>query len=175
MAVAVMMIGAVGIMGLQSVATRSNSFARQTTVATETTRTWLERLQRDSLMWTRSGAAGATSYLGTVPRNWFSPRPEDIRESWARSFLGMETRTAADMHYCTNVQLRWMQNSQVIRAEVRTWWHRRGRGDDGSESHARLWGNCGAGSEVEVTNELARTTRRLHVVAASTLLRWSAL
>ena len=154
-------------------ATRSNSFARQTSIATEATQTWLERLQRDALVWTRSGAATGTTYLATVPRDWFSPRSEDLRESWARSYMGGETRTAAEMHYCTNVQLRWMQSSQVIRAEVRTWWHRRGRGDDARESHARLWANCAFGMEAEVTGELARATRRLHVVAASTLLRWS--
>ncbi len=172
MAVAVMTVGAVGVMGLQSVATRSNSFARQMTIATEITESWLERLQRDGLTWNQSGVPTRTTHLRTVPRMWFSPVSTDIRESWGRTYLGQETRTADDMHFCTNVQLAWVQTSDTIRAEVRTWWHRRGTGTDSTFAHSRIWENCGRGMEIRVTNEVNAATSRLHVVQASTLIRW---
>ena len=175
MAIAVMTVGAVGVMGLQSVTTKGNSFARQMTVATEITESWLERLQRDALLWNTSGAATATTHLRTVPRAWFSPTPSDLRESWARTFIGQETRAVRDMHFCTNVQLGWVQTNDTMRAEVRTWWHRRTSATEAIESHARLWDNCGRGMEVRVTNEINAATSRLHVVQASTLIRWSPL
>lgn len=173
MAIAVMTVGAVGMMGLQSVATRGNSFARQMTVATEITESWLERLQRDGLRWTRQGTPTTTTYFGTVPRAWFTPVPRDDRESYARNFMGQETRTADNMHFCTNVQLNWVQTGDTLRAEVRTWWHRRGTGTDSAAGHSRLWENCARGMELRVTNELNAATSRLHVVQASTLIRWS--
>lgn len=181
MAVAIMTVGAVGIMSLAQSTTRGNVTAREITTATQITRTWVERLRRDAINWTAPGQplTPPTVYLSNTPvaaagmSPWFSPVPlPGTGESFAFDYLGADTTTAANMYFCTNVRLGWTINQQAIRADVRTWWHR----SDANAAH-NLFANCngGAGGEAAIDAELASATPRLRAVYATTLLRRSRL
>jgi len=187
-AVGIMTVGAVGIMALQQATTRGNVFARQTTTATQITRTWLERIRRDALMWNQRGLSGAltTDYLRNVPvaatadGAWFTPVPADTTlntDSYAFDGQGNEldpsTAPAGSMRYCVNVRLDWAIDQEAIRADVRTWWYRQTTSTNAADSDARILADCAVGAEDTVTTEIDRTpTSRLHAVYASTLVRW---
>lgn len=176
---AVMTVGALGIMGLQQATTRGNAEAREMTVATDRTRMWIERLRRDALSWTASGApvAGTTQYLasvgapGSTPPGWavLEVDPPVAGESPASDYLGNDVATdSADALFCSQVSLSWVDSGNVIRADVRTWWYRRGT----RELTGTL--GCDAASVAGVSAALAGPSE-LRAVYGSTLLRWSRL
>lgn len=176
MAIAIMTVGAVGIMALQQAATRGNAEARQLTTGTELTRTWLERIRRDSLRWTASLSADGTalqptSYLRNLPpvgtTGWITPIDLTGAESYAFDYLGNDTTIDADKHYCTHLRMTWIVVGDTARVEARTFWPKRG--------NAGVFDDCSRGSEVDVTNELAAAVPRLQAVYAATLVRWTPL
>lgn len=176
MAVGVMTVGAVGIMSLQQATTRGNRYARQMSVATDVTRSWVERLRRDSLMWNQQGLAGVagTDYLsliGTDPAAaaWVAPPMTDHRaHDWQG---GMTEGGSGDeaIVYCTELKLQWIMGNQGIRADVRTWWHKATPALEATASDGRILAGCGTPDEV--TTELLSSPRRIHSVQASTILR----
>jgi type IV pilus assembly protein PilV len=180
MAVAVMTIGATGILAMQQAATRGNLEARQLTTATIVVETWLERLKREaSLYWTTQVPAVASlpsralnlrqAVVGVAP--WFSPSPAvGSTESYAFDFWGRDTTINANQTYCAQARMQWVYVGSTMRADVRVWWHRRGSGDV-TQHDARVYRTplCGAGSEDAMTGD-----PRLKFVYGSTLLRWSA-
>jgi len=174
MAMALLTAGAAGIFALQQAATTGNAEARQMTIATTVARTWLERLKRDSLNWNVGSTTAAplllarTRYLlnvppvGTAPA-WMTPAVfPDSRASF--DHYGREVAVGADARYCAQYRLQWVNAGQAIRADVRVWWHRRGR--DGIAA-GNLYPNCAAGAETTVGNDL-----RVRTVSASTVVRW---
>ncbi len=181
MALGIMTVGAVGIMSLQQAATRGNMESRELGVASQVTRSWLERLRRDAVRWNQQGANVATrattEYLQTVDGNWYALArdPVDNNESYGFDYQGQDTTTVAQMVYCAHVRLSWVVPGDTIRADVRTFWHRRAGGRDNTQGDRRLFGNCGQGAEAAVTAELAAPTSRLRAVHASTLIRWQPL
>jgi len=181
MSVAIMTVGAVGIMALAQSTTRGNVTAREITTATQISRTWLERLRRDAVNWTQPGQplTPPTVYLSNTPvaatgmGNWFAPVPPPASgESSAFGYLGADTTAAANMYFCTNVRLGWSINQQAIRADVRTWWHR-----TDANAARNLFANCngGPGGEGAISAELTSPAPRLRAVYASTLIRRSRL
>jgi len=179
MAIAVMTIGAVGIMALTQASTRGNLEARQITTATQIANLWVERIKRDSLNWNVGGSTAAaadltrTRYLGAVPAPaatpaWGTPTGVPIGESFAFDFTGRDTAAAAEQEYCVNTRMQWVFPGQAIRADVRVWWHRRGVGDPNS-ADGRIYRSpiCGIGSEAAITGD-----NRLRSVYASTVVRW---
>ncbi len=186
MAIGVMTVGAVGIMALQQATTRGNTHARQMSVATEFTRTWLERIRRDALTWNQPGLAGTagTRFLSNVLASggtigeWFTPDTtgSPFGEHPSANWQGVDTNgtDAGPMVYCTNVRLRWVIDQQAIRADVRTWWHRTSHADDREVSDRSLYVNCNGGDAAAITTELSRTpASRLHAVTGSILVRWT--
>ena len=177
MAVGIMTVGAVGIMSLQQATTRGNAFSREITTANDITRTWIERLRMDALRWNSTGATAvaSTAYLSNVPADtatigpWLTigtagPSPA---ESYAFDYAGEATDGAAPngaIYYCTNVRFRWVMGNNAIRADVRTWWHR--RSDDIA---ARF--DCEAGTEDAVSADLAAARPELHAVYGSLVIR----
>lgn len=141
MAVAILMVGSVGIFAMQQAATAANVEARQMTIASNAARTWAERIRRDALNWTTSGggvALARTDYLkdvpaGVVPGPWFTPVPPAARpqESYGFDWYGQDTLDAAATRYCTNMQLQWLVPNQAIRANIRVWYVRNRTGDAG--------------------------------------------
>ncbi len=182
MAVGIMTVGSVGIMGLEQATTRGNIVARQMTTGTEITRTWLERMRGDSLMWTSPapGALAGTHYLKNVPAPgtavspWLTPTPPSgSSDSYAFDWFGNDMTPTGTKHpiYCVNVRLSWASpTDDAIRVDVRTWWHRRSTGQSGGADESSF-ADCAVGGEGAVTTALATGTS-LEDVEASTLVRW---
>lgn len=182
MAVAVMTIGAVGLLAMQQASTRGNMEARQMTTATQIANLWLERVKRDSLNWNVGGATATaadltrTRYLSAVPApavapGWGSPTNVPAGESYAFDYWGRDTTATAGNNaqvFCVNTRYQWVFPGQAIRADVRVWWHRRGVGDTNS-ADGRLYRAplCGVGSEAAITGD-----NRLRFVYSSTIVRW---
>ncbi|MCS6797986.1 MAG: prepilin-type N-terminal cleavage/methylation domain-containing protein [Myxococcota bacterium] len=179
MAIAILVVGAVGILALQRAATRANAEAREQTTATQITRRWLEILRRDGLRWTQRGSAGllGTQYLNAVPTSptavgpWFTPLGADPT---AFGYDGLPAGGGRPAHFCVNVRLSWTLPQEAIRADVRTWWHRRASSLDAAYGDRRLYAGCGPGAEAAVTNEIFGTYR-LRATQAATVIRWRLL
>ncbi len=135
MAIAIMTVGAVGIMSLQQAATSANIQSHHMMVANEATRVWLERLRRDGLRWGFSPAVAPsvmdTEYLASAASlavgdvsAWEALTPSSTVESWAFDYRGMDTRSTSDWVYCTNVRFAWTVGQGAVRTDVRTWWNR---------------------------------------------------
>lgn len=184
MALAILTVGALGIVSLQQAATRGNSDARQMTQATELNRLWLERARRDSLMWTgtAAGSRGATQYLvrlgalGTT--NWFVPVPASATESYGFDWFGRDTRDPNQMTYCSQIRLTWLvpetnaRNAPPsVQVDVRTWFHRRGYSRDTVQSNLTLFANCSLAAPQDVDTELRRASSRIKGVTGSLILR----
>lgn len=188
MALGVLGVGAVGLMSLQQATTRGNMQARQMTVATEVARSWAERLRRDAVRWNQQGLPGVQAlpggpvYLRNVPAApgapgpWFSPQSNagDPLESYGADWWGRDTLAPADMVYCTHVRLRWASPQQTIRADVRTFFHKRGDVRDGATNFT-LFPNCAAGAEANVTANLALPAPAVRAVFTSLVVRWTPL
>ncbi len=190
MALAVMTVGAVGLLSLQSATTRGNAEARAMTVANQVNQLWLERLRRDALRWTSPDptalrSAAGPRFLRNAPlpgggwSGWFAPvdpAPEPgAPVSAGFDYRGIDTLDPNEMAYCTHVNLRWVDPGQTLRADVRTFWHRRGHGTDAAFSDLRLFRGCAVGAEDGVTAELDSPAPRLHAVRGSVVLRWTRL
>ena len=175
MALAVMTIGAMGIISMQRATIRGNMTARATTTANQITRTWLERVRTDALSWNTNQMAGVlgTNYLATVPpvgpTAWFAPVPNNGAESWGFDYSGRDTRNPDQMEYCTHIQTQWIQPGEVAKVTVRTWWYRNTLND------RTVFPNCGVGAEGGVDVELNTATSRLRSVQSAIVLRWSPL
>jgi type IV pilus assembly protein PilV len=181
MAVAVLTAGAAGILALQSAATNGNAEAREMSIAINATRTWIERIKRDAVGWNTPSTTASvallsnTVYLRNVPAPgaalvWSTPVPP-VGESYAFDHFGREVLAPmaappGTVKFCTQYRLAWVQAGRTIRADVRTWWPRRGV-TAGTVYADRA--NCGVGDEGSVTNDA-----RVRVVGASTLVRWTA-
>ncbi len=190
MAVAIMTVGAVGLLSLQAATVRGNADARQLTVATQVNQVWVERLRRDALRWTAPElaavrAASGPRYLRNAPApgggwsGWFAPVdpapvPSDP-QSYGFDYQGLDTFDPNQMVYCTHVNLRWVDPGQTLRADVRTFWHKRGQANDAAFADRRLFAGCAVGAEGGVTAELASPAPRIHAVQTSVVLRWTRL
>lgn len=145
MALTILTIGILGVISMQKSAVVANSDAQQFTVATQIARTWVDRLHRDASQWTAPNVFTATPDVGNtmwlkqvVSRpypNWFLPIQSTALgpvESPAFDRNGAEvsvanTATLADQTvYCTHLRLRWVYPNDLIRAEVRVFWRKRG-------------------------------------------------
>lgn len=187
MAIGIITIGAVGLMSLQRASIRANSEARQMSFAHAITETWVDRLKRDALAWNQTGAAGlaGTRFLQATPvagqiGQWFTPVSGDGTDRYSFNAQGEESDGSAaqgPIMYCTHVRLRWVVPNTSLRADVRTFYHRRATTGDAGHSDARMFQDCGLGAEANVTTELdgGNGAPRLRAVYGSALLRWSSL
>jgi len=189
MALSVLSVGAVGLIALQQATTQGNVEARQHTVAVTIARTWAERFRRDALRWNQAGLAGIRAipggpvWLRNVPDapgligDWFSPQspPGGPLESHGADWWGVDTNDPGQMRFCTHARLRWASVDQTVRADIRTFYYRRGSATDPGSADFRLFPNCALGREAEVTAELARPVPRIKTVPVSIVLRWTPL
>jgi prepilin-type N-terminal cleavage/methylation domain-containing protein len=187
-AIGIMTVGSLGILSMHQAVTRANRDAREMNTALAITETWIERVERDALLWTAEGInttqLQSTAYLDEIAgvadeTNWFTPVPTDTSESWAFDFFGNDTRTSADIKYCVNLKLSWLRQGSSVRVDVRTFWLREGhmigspthtkwvnasdfRGADCAAATADGWG-LGSGTDV-VPN--------VNAMFASTVVTW---
>ena len=175
MSLAIMTVGALGIMALQQAATRGNMEARQMTAATNINRIWIERLRADTLLWNATTVPAGfenTRYISVLESepgtDWFAPISGDgVVDSYAFDYFGNDTEEEADTYFCTHIRLRWIRQGSMLRADVRTFWHDR--------DNVGQFPGCAVGEETEVTTELAATPTGLRAVYASDILRWHQL
>ncbi|HJK91048.1 MAG TPA: hypothetical protein RMH26_10000, partial [Polyangiaceae bacterium LLY-WYZ-15_(1-7)] len=177
--VGIITVGTLGLVSLQQAATRGNMESRQMTHATQRTRAWIERLERDALNWNVQGAPATTrintNYIQTVDNVWRTPPAVVLGQNAGADFSGRDLLAgdATLPTYCTQVRLRWAVQGQLIRADVRTFYMRSAWEND--DSQYNLMNGCSAGAEPAVTAALSTTNTDLRAVYATTLLRWSPL
>ncbi|HEY5145507.1 MAG TPA: prepilin-type N-terminal cleavage/methylation domain-containing protein [Polyangiaceae bacterium] len=146
MAMTVMAIGGAAVITMQKTSVTGNLDARRADVANAIARTWVERLQRESMMWTTpsresptgSNLAGAP-VLGTIiaaPGIWFLPTQDmgqnGVNETMSPAFdiLGRDlpqgSLNSAD--FCVHVRLQWLGTTLIapfgdlMRVDVRVVW-----------------------------------------------------
>jgi type II secretory pathway pseudopilin PulG len=146
MAMTVMAIGGAAVITMQKTAVTGNLDARRTDVANAIARTWVERLQRESMMWTlpsRESPSGnnliKAPVLGTIvnsPGVWFLPTQDmglsGVNETMSPAFdiLGRDlpqgSMSTAD--FCVHIRLQWLgltavaPGGDLMRADVRVIW-----------------------------------------------------
>lgn len=135
MAMTVMAIGGAAVITMQKTSVTANLDARRADVANTIARTWVERLQRDSMAWTLPGPDGTgtnnignAAIVGTVTTNagnWFLPTQEmniTSPESMSPAFdiLGRDV-PLVNADFCVNVRL-WLLTPDLVRADVRVIW-----------------------------------------------------
>ena len=141
MSITLLAVGAIGVMSMQQAAVQGNADAREMDVASSIARTWIERLERDSTLWTPSPVTvvppanlpSAVLVNENITGVWFSPQTrlsvngsQNDVESSGFDILGQDVSlTAADLRYCVNLRLTPLTADQtLIRAEVRVFWPR---------------------------------------------------
>ncbi len=178
-AVAVLTVGAMSILALNAAAIRGNMAARELSTATQVASVWLERLQMDATRFRgtrlqrRTPTALTNTYwlrnvppVGTAP-TWFTPVVPAATTFFPNfDFYGVGTNVAANQHYCTNIRLAWVHDSNSIRADVRVWWLRRS-----PQAVTTGLGSCAPGIDPNTLS--GRAPRDIHVVQASTVVRWT--
>ncbi|MFO0715041.1 MAG: prepilin-type N-terminal cleavage/methylation domain-containing protein [Sandaracinus sp.] len=173
LAVAILAVGATGILGLQGMAIRGNQEANEYATATRTVEFWLDRYRMDALAW-RTGGAGTlsspalfnnTELMRSMPAagstGWFVPVPASAGTFPPAAQLTANGNPAPPAGaptpvYCTQANMTWVYGGTAVRVDVQTFWRRRG------------WVNTEG-----TLNCPAIPDRNLyHVVRASTLVRW---
>jgi len=172
MSLAILIVGAVGILSMQSASTRGNVAGRRMSVGVQRSSVWIERLRRDALFWQTIGdpvgAAPQSQYLTNVGADWFVPVSIDPLETAGATWTGEDVSGAQLTQYCTHVRLSWAIPNQSIRADVRTYWSK-----DRGQQNELVTGGCALGTEALVSVDLASAAPDLSAVYSSTLLRWT--
>lgn len=170
MAMAILAVGATGIMSLQTAATRGNQEANEMGTATRISEWWLDRLRVDALNWQIGGPGvlpspamfANTLYLDAMPAvggtGWFAPNEAGVLFAGHElGFNGNPAGGAGIVHFCTHAQLTWVYPGTAMRADVRVFWRR------------RQWTSAaGAAACPAVPPRLD-----FHMVSASTILRYT--
>jgi hypothetical protein len=146
MAMTVMAIGGAAVISMQKTSITGNLDARRADVANAIARTWVERLQRDSMAWTlpsRENPVGNNlanakiiANINAAPGQWFLPTQEmglsGATETMSPAFdilgrdLPQTSLNTAD--FCVHVRLRWLDTTtappggDLMRADVRVVW-----------------------------------------------------
>jgi hypothetical protein len=145
MAMTVMAIGGAAVITMQKTSMTANLDARKADVANAIARTWVERLQRESMQWTLPNRLNqATNNLSNSPvlanvnsatGQWFLPT-QDMGKSGAVETMSpafdilgrdLELASMGTADFCVNVRLSWLSTAPtvgntLIRADVRVIW-----------------------------------------------------
>lgn len=136
MSMTVFAIGAAGVIGMQKGAIQSNVDARRLDTANGIARKWVERLRRDSMIWTLPDAKHTSvnnlsdaKHLATIDGQWHRPTGRLVEtppQSPGFDVLGQDLKSddLKDAVFCTNVRLTWLVPNELIRAEIRVFWPR---------------------------------------------------
>lgn len=128
----------VAVFSMQESVARGNALSREMATATSATRVWAERLKRDTLLWTGVTPNGHYLRSENINSGWrylSAPQPIDsvdgapLIESPAFDWMGNESQVAESQHFCTVFRLSWVRMGETMRADVITWWNRRGASD----------------------------------------------
>jgi type IV pilus assembly protein PilV len=146
LSIAVLAVGATGVMAMQKASVQGNEDARNLDVANSIARQWVERLRRDSATWTQpddstgnSVASGSPNWsgntfilttLGGSPGSWFfSPLTAD-GYSPAADILGRDVSSSdggagfSGAVFCTEMKGDWLVQDQLMRVTIHVFWLR---------------------------------------------------
>jgi type IV pilus assembly protein PilV len=182
MAITVLAIGASGVVALQKVTTSANRNSRSIAVANEVSRTWIERLRMDAMLWNHPSATNSVDDLvtdtqwlkkleaagGSNPTAWFRPTNANNSSCGIHDVFGRDQGCDGTGPYCVNVRLAWLRaDRRMIRAEVRVYWVGRNEGDNAIDA-ADL--PCGDADDPPDVDALAAdgVFRVVHAVTAVT-------
>jgi Tfp pilus assembly protein PilV len=178
MSITVLAVGAASVMSLQKAAVVANRRARDLNIASAISRTWIERLRSDAMLWNHPSSVNPVSDLNT-DTTWLKDHvsdPDPDESAWFRptddSICGMhdvfgrdELCTDNTGPYCVNLRLSWVREQQnMIRAEVRVYWVARNEGEDALPPDELP---CGDLDEPPAVDDLAKKGI-FHVVHATT-------
>jgi hypothetical protein len=127
MAVAVMLVGVMGIVALERATFRANSDARTTATATFNASRWVGILNRSALRWTSTTSVSGVPFLDQVGTGWFIP-PISVEDPYGMDWYGVPTNTKDDVRFCTLINLQWLTQNSSMRADVITFWAFQGSG-----------------------------------------------
>jgi prepilin-type N-terminal cleavage/methylation domain-containing protein len=142
MALTVLGIGVSGIIAMQKVTVTSNQHAKNLALATHIAEGWAEQLAIDATRWNFPNSVNTVSNIGNTlwlsaanasPNQWVLPAHQ-AQANFGPAFdaLGNVTQVAAQTVFCTHIRLSWLYPETtyngVIRADVRVFWPREGRG-----------------------------------------------
>ena len=146
-------IGAAAVISMQRGAIQANLDARKMDMANSIAREWLERLRRDSMLWTLPSPVMPTgnnyasskllstylAYNSNTTTGWVYPNaylataavPDGVsvgfdilgRDLMPTDIVGTNAKPSAAV-FCVNIRLNWLVLNQLIRAEVRVFWRR---------------------------------------------------
>jgi prepilin-type N-terminal cleavage/methylation domain-containing protein len=136
MALAILTVGATGIVGIQRATAMGNNNARNLATANAVALSWVERLRADALKWNNPGGLpdlGDTTWLQGAspvpPAAWTSPAEvvlgPGLGVSPAADVMGADLLTGdtTPQAYCTQLRLTQIYPT-LIRAEIRVFWDR---------------------------------------------------
>ncbi len=148
LSIAVLGIGAAGVMSMQKGAIQGNLDARKLDVANAIAREWVERLRRDATTWTlpsESSTAASnwstntvliksvgdsanvgrfvfpTAYPGGTYRDGYSAAADLLGRDVAPA---SGTRKYPGAQFCTQINAVWLTPNELLRATVRVYWLR---------------------------------------------------
>ncbi len=141
MALAVLTVAAGALIGTQMLTARSNTQARQITIATEIAQTWAERLKLDAVSWTDINGLASTTWLidSTLGmNNWINPQTvvANVLPAPTRSFAfdryGRDIQLGGtDLFYCVAYRFNWVVDPNLapgsnpaMRVDIRVFWPR---------------------------------------------------
>lgn len=133
MSLAVLAIGATGIVALQKTTAFGNANARNIGTANNIAAGWAERLRSDGTVWTQTPTGdtlATTTWLQNAggvgaPTAWFPPAMVVDRGSPRADVLGADLYDDDDeaQAFCTHIRLTRLYPT-LIRAEIRVFWDR---------------------------------------------------
>lgn len=144
LSMAILAIGAAGVISMQRGAIQGNVDARRLDMANSIAREWIERLRRDSMMWTLPNQGnlatdniGQAKLLANIDGAWHLPN-QRIAETAADGttpvnspgfdILGVDQAvlgaTNTTVMFCVNTRMTVLVPGSLIRAEVRVFYPR---------------------------------------------------
>jgi Tfp pilus assembly protein PilV len=144
LAIAILAVGATGVMSMQRAAIQGNSDARKLDIANAIAREWVERLRRDATTWTapsesQSGHNWDTNTVfikqlaatGAISK-WTYPS-SNANSQWdgySRAFdmLGRDIAPTGgatqfpNAVFCTQIKTDWLTQDEMLRASIRVFW-----------------------------------------------------
>jgi prepilin-type N-terminal cleavage/methylation domain-containing protein len=148
MALTVLAIGVSGVIAMQKVTVVSNQHAKNLALATHLAESWAEQLSADATRWNFPNVTNKTSdltdtfWLNNITANankWVSPAYQtDVNFGPAFDALGnvVAPARAQQTVFCTHIRLSWLYPDStfngLMRADIRVFWPREGRGAAGA-------------------------------------------
>lgn len=132
-AMAVLAVGASGVIAMQKITLQSTTNARNIATANQIANTWTERLRADATMWNTpitGSDLGDTTWLKLAtapPGSWFVPQSTSPAGSAWATIEGRDIYPGVGGMgaFCTHLRLVRLYPT-MIRAEVRVFWRRNG-------------------------------------------------